>query len=504
MKTRRISLILFIALVVFVSAACDWGRDTSPTPVGTYDVDSIFQTFYNKLGGQSTLGPAISPLIIENGKYYQYTTASLMEYDSQAPPSRNIRLAPIGVGIGVRDRPQIHTENVGGQYVGGYQIYEKFVPLYNRLGGESVIGKPLAEVHKNILKERYEQYFENLGFYWIDGDTDDAVYLLAYGDWMCGQKCDDQSVRDGLIEVPTRFALPVREKAEELGLGFTGLALTEPTLADDGHVEQIYENVLMVLDLNTREVSLGRLPEPVGIAREAPNTPNPMPGMVFVPTEGNLGYNVPLLFDEYIRNYGGYEFIGKPITHVFRPDSETREQCFTNICLYERLGVDGRMQAVPVPVGVDLLKLLGEITVGSWEMYPILSPEQGQEIGIIVMNGGKPVKGAASDLTIWMPDGEVQTFQLPPTDENGETHLKLDPLMTESGMMIPYKACARLQDKQKFCVMDSFLVWELPLPSQLPPQTTSYLPIIMRNLQYYMPAFLNHYLTYMPFIGNDR
>ena len=74
MKTERISLLVLITAVVFLITACKGERQAVPTSEGTYPVEPIFQGLYNQLGGQATLGPAISPLLSENGNYYQYTT----------------------------------------------------------------------------------------------------------------------------------------------------------------------------------------------------------------------------------------------------------------------------------------------------------------------------------------------------------------------------------------------------------------------------------------------
>jgi hypothetical protein len=48
--------------------------------------------------------------------------------------------------------------------VDGYQVYDKFSGLDQELGGIEAVGKPLTGVHKNLEKNRYEQFFENLGF----------------------------------------------------------------------------------------------------------------------------------------------------------------------------------------------------------------------------------------------------------------------------------------------------------------------------------------------------
>jgi hypothetical protein len=518
MNTRRNSQIILITALVIVLSACGWGAEKTPTPTGTYPVDPVFQPYYLQLGGQSTLGPAISPVFRDRDKIYQYVVAGLLEYDSQAPVNDRVRLAPLGRDMGISEQPADHADEAAGRVVDGYLIFDKFVPLYEKLGGEPVIGKPLTEVYKNTQKNRYEQYFENLGFYWYEGDVQDAVYLLAYGDWKCGGRCQYSDVGNSIPELPSSTFAPFREKAAQLGLEFTGYAQSPPQLRQDGLVEQAYENLIMLVNLQSpQEVGLLPLPEMVGILREAPNSPLPAPGMEFVKTQENLGYNVPSQFAEYIRLHGGFDFVGLPITHLARPDATTLEQCFNNLCLRGKVMEDGSIQVRPIPLGARPEPKLNALPVGPagawdftmqmWETYPLVAPQQEQEVGVIVMSGGEPVPGISVELTLRLPGSEEQVYQLPPTDANGETQLRLDPLLVENGTLVPYKACAQIQNEQKFCVMDSFLVWQtdyVQIGQPLLPEKTSYLPFVVKNFHLYVPAFLSQYVTFMPFIGNDR
>lgn len=518
MNTRRNRQIILITALIFVFSACGWGAEKSPTPTGTYSVDPVFRSYYAQLGGQSILGPAISPVFRDKDKIFQYVVAGLLEYDSQASVNERVRLAPIGRDMPISELPADHPKEAEGRLVNGYQIFDKFVPLYDRLGGEPVVGMPLTEVYKNIQKNRYEQYFENLGFYWYEGDEDEAIYLLAYGDWKCGYLCQYPVAANSAIQLPSHSFTPFREKAAQLGLDFTGYAQAPPQLRHDGFVEQAFENLTMLVNLQSpQEIRLLPLPEMVGIVREAPGSPLPAPGMEFVKTEDNLGYNVPSQFAEYIHAHGGYDFVGQPITHLARPDPQTMEQCFANLCLRGRVLEDSSYEVRPIPLGArpepkpEAVLPAGpadawEITMQAYEMYPLVSPQQEQEIGVIVMSGGEPVPGMSVELTLRLPGGEDQVFQLPPTDTNGETQLRLDPLMVENGTLVPYKACARMQNEQQFCVMDSFLVWQtdyIQITPPLLPEKTSYLPFVVKNFHLYVPAFLSEYVTFMPFIGNN-
>ncbi len=507
MKTERISLLALITAVVFLITACKGDRQAIPTSEGTYPVDPLVQDLYKKLGGQATLGPAISPLLSEDGRYYQYTSASLIEHDPQLPEDTRTRLYPLGLDMGISDNPPEYPPGISGRFVEGFLVYDKFVPLFDRMGGVNVVGRPLGEVHWNEGKHRYEQYFENVGYYWIEGDAENAVYLLAYGDWKCGDQCQNSESIDASIEIPTSYVTSIRNEAISLGLAFTGLPLTAPYLGDDGRVEQVYENLLLASDIQApAAVYLLPLPELAGRMREAPSKPDPKPGMVFVPIDEDLGFNVPIPFDEFVNKHDGYELVGLPISHLSRLNGSQLEQCFVNMCLQGVLQVDGTLSVTPVALGYDYddKSEIDDVTIRTWESKPLVASHEEQELGVIVLSGGEPAEGIAVEMGVHQPDGKEKIYQLPPTDERGELMLKLDPMNAESGTLVPYKACAQLRNQQRFCVLDSFVIWDMgtvEITPTLPPYQTSYLPFVMRNLHLYMPAFLNHYLTYMPFVG---
>ena len=516
MNTRPNRLILLLTIIIILISACNLEKAKTPTPEGTYSLDPIFQKYYNQLGGKSVLGDAISPVFSEQGKFYQYVVVGLLMYD---PSDRSTRLAPIGRDLGVRENPSSFQAGEAGRYLDGYRIFDRFVPLYDRLGGEAVVGKPLTEAHFNLEKSRYEQYFENLGFYWLEGDAEDNVHLLAYGDWECREHCPNVVDPNAAISWSSRIPEVFSRVIEQNGLGFTGFALSAPYVNQEGKVEQIYQNLIMLTDPGVSENAyLLNLPERVGKLRESPGAPSPVPGMRFFAIQENLGYNVPLIFDEYIQAHGGYNFIGQPTTHVTRPNLQTIEQCFVNLCLQGELNSEGKMDVRPLALGIkyrDIYKPVEgisgmekslEVTMQLWESYPLISPEQEQEIGVVVFSGGEPIPDVSAELTVRMPDGEEQVYQLPPTDQQGETRLRLDALNAENGTLVPYRACVQLKNQQKFCVMDSYLIWHTgveEIKTILPPEKTSYLPFVIKNFHMYVPAFVNRYMTFMPFIGRS-
>jgi hypothetical protein len=246
---------------------------------------------------------------------------------------------------------------------------------------------------------------------------------------------------------------------------------------------------------------------------EPPREPNPMPDMLFFPVGDNLGYNIPQIFVDYIRAHGDFDFIGEPISHSSRPDTGTIEQCFKNLCLEGSFSTEGEILVKPQPLGKEFegkiispptpVGGLTDITLQVWERYSLISSSQEQEIGAVVMSGGKPYEDALVEITVGMPDGGEQIYRPAPTDENGETNLKLAPIQAKNGTLIPYKTCLLLPESQQFCVMDSFIIWQTDVieitPTVLPDKTT-YLPFVVRNFRMYVPALLESIPTYLPLI----
>jgi len=174
---RRRRLAIIILLISLAISACSDSRQTITPDASLYAVDPVFREFYNILGGRAVLGEVISPVKVENGVTYQYTVAGKMTFDPKAPLPQKFQLAPLGreLGIGISSDTN-------------WEVAESFKTLYKKLNGLPFVGKPLTGLIFNGEKDRYEQYFENLGFY-QGPETDGEVRLLPYGAWRCGEEC---------------------------------------------------------------------------------------------------------------------------------------------------------------------------------------------------------------------------------------------------------------------------------------------------------------------------
>jgi len=505
---KNISYLAFFILLSISVAACSLSNGGDRPSEDVYSVDPLFRSFYNDLGGQERIGPAISPAFESEGVLYQYTESALMRYDGGQPSDQRFQLAPLGVEMGIYEIPESGPERNDRMYIGGHPIYPKFEALYEELGGIGIVGEPLTRVHKNERKQRYEQYFENLGFYWIEGDPDQEAHLLAYGAWKCGFSCRDTAPSNSRVVLPSRTAAPFVKTASKYGLSFTGYAISEPFIGSDGNLEQIYENIVFFANpehpdqVNLRSVALI-----LDVPQDDPEAPSDDPDMHFYPIGSGLGYNIPVEFMDFVSHRGGFEISGPPVSHLNQIDESTFRQCFRNICLELQKGDQNQAVVQAVPLGytykefyyqpledLDSLASGTEVSLQVWENYPMISPGQEQEVGVALFAGGEPLANVSPELILTLPDGSKESYRLPQTGEDGRSQYRLDSISAENGTLIPYQVCVDTPDGPRFCVIDSYLIWEadfVTVSTPQPPQFQTHIPLILRNIKIYMPALVD-------------
>jgi hypothetical protein len=380
--------------------------------------------------------------------------------------------------MGIVEPPVLPPDSPGAVYIDGHVIYEGFVPVYRKMGGARFVGKPLTEAHFNPGKKRVEQYFENVGFAWMEEDSPENVFLLAYGAWKCDVYCRHQAPLSAEIELPSRkyseVEKPFREVVSRLGSDFTGFALTEPYLADDGNLDQIYENVVLTAKPdNPARVWLRPVPEKVGIEAEPLNPPSLQAGMFFYSMNDSMGYNVPEAYLDYITRHGGMEVSGTPVGELYRASDMVFRQCFSNLCLQYHLNAPSGMRIRPAPLGYIYrdkyyhpandsflsTQSIRATALQVWERYQFVSSDQPEELGVSVFENQTPLRDREPILILTLPDGTEKTYHFPPTGPDGKSFLKLDPIQASNGTLIPYKVCISSLTDELFCTMDSFVIW---------------------------------------------
>jgi hypothetical protein len=460
------TLLLVAGLIV---ACSEDNLAAKPINIQVYAIDPTFREFYNKFGGASVLGDAISPVQRDGDSAYQYTMGALLVSDPQKP--QRIHFAPIGLDLGIGEPPVPDGSQPGDYYVGGHYIYKNFVNLYLQLGQENYVGKPLTEVRFNQENRRYEQYFENLGFYQLEGEPQDSVHLLAYGAWKCGSPCSVTPPPNALVSQEPVVKAPFSDGVRKLGADFTGAPLSEAYQAVDGKLEQIFENVVLMDDPNDSSgVRLRPVEGMLGVTPDQLESDSKDPASTFYPVQGDQGYNVPNFLMDYINQHGGLDVTGSPISTYSQLNDQVHHQCFLNLCL----NVDQNNHIQPAPLGynyrdrfrkvasqstIDAGDAEKEVTLQVWNSYPMVSSTQDQEIGVSIQENNGPLANLEPVLVVTLPDGSQQPYKMPPTNQDGQSHFRVGPISAPNGTLIPYQVCISIRAGERYCYKDSYLIW---------------------------------------------
>jgi hypothetical protein len=469
---RTLYLLISLFFLVTVLVACATRNDSPTTSLdGTYPLDPVFDSLYQELGGITHFGPAISPSVKQGDMIYQYTIAALFQHDRRSGVTS---LAPVGKELGFQSVPDESSAVPGDRVINGVRIFPPFVGLFEKLGGVSVVGNPLSEVRYDERLGRYEQYFENLGFYQLVNDPTQKVYLLAYGAWMCQQSCSYPIPQNSRMDIPITKAEPFVEFVSHYGIEFSGYALTEPYIAPDGLIEQVYENMVLVLNPeHPEQVNLRSVPGLIGIETEPVEKADGDEQHRFVAVDGKKGYNVPKRFMDYLEKHGGVSIAGMPITRIQNIDQRLQKQCFERLCLEDVIDLNGDQIVRPSKLGYSYRKMYSgeqaeagkvfkgsQLTIRPWENHPIIPPDQRQEIGANIYSGNEPLQGITAELILTYPNGDEKVYEMPPTNAEGKTQMTLQPIPGENGTLVSYRICVRDLQGERFCVKDSFLLWK--------------------------------------------
>lgn len=508
-KIRPIYLLIVCALFLNGCQGAE-GTPQIPQTPSRYSIDPLFREFYEAKGGESRLGLVISPLISEGRRTVQYVENAKLVYDPQAPSGQRFSFAPLGLELIVPEPPlPAPPPDSPLRYEGGHYIFPDFYPLHEQYGPR-LAGKPLTEVRYNLIRDRYEQYFENLGFYRLKGQAE--VRLLPYGVWACRERCNIAGLynQSNIIDSAGVGAIDAtfRPFIEKFGSDFSGHVLRPAERNSQGQWQQIMENIVLVADGPNQAETVRLLPvsKLLDITPEAPRRARGDPDYYFYPVRGDQrGYEIPNFFLEYLQKHGGFAVSGAPIIHYSPLGDLFYHQCFENLCLYYNPSAPEGAQVRPEPLGfayyshiskpkpspsptlappteaspvvsstpspteespTPTLQLaptpswLREIAIQVWKRYRELRPSKAQQIGVWILENNQPKAGQQVELTLFMPDGSQPTFLLPLTNHQGHASLTLPPLQAPKGALIYFKVCLLISPEMRACVKDYFVIWQ--------------------------------------------
>ena len=464
---------LILILVVGTISAC---ANVEQNSAGYYLVDPRFSDLYQRLQGDEVLGPPISNKKYQAGTNLekQYFEGVVMVYDPDQSP--HYYLAPVGIEAGFSDLPNPEPENPNARYLNGYIIPLEFSQFYDSLGGERWVGLPLTRARFNPEKGRVEQYFENMGFFRFEGDPPGVVHLMPYGLWKCAGECSQYpGVQNAGISASAveEVQSPFGEAIARFGTSFTGQAVSSAYRAEDGTIEQIFQNVVLYQD-NSSPLGVGLRPISRLLSKSdgSYQARGDSSEYYFWEAEDGLGYYVPGYFLDFINQYFGFEVSGAPISKLVEIRDGVFEQCFENYCLLQDAAADPGQAVRILPQGQKYKdnfqrdvktsreepQVVRNIQLDIWEQLPQISSQEKQQIGACIHDGAAPLVNIPAEITLNFNGAGQYTYQFGPTDSGGCAFLELDPILAANGTTVDYEVCF-VGLENDFCQRDSYLIW---------------------------------------------
>lgn len=473
----------FLVIVAGLLGGCYEGNDISKDneegvhrSTLTIEIDPVFRSFYEHHGGDEVFGRAISPVQKKGSSEYQCTEAACIMFNPNQPENDRFKLASLGNEMGIFE-PQVPDPHDDAMFINGHIIYHEFVPLYQKLGGMNFVGRPLTEVRFNPHAKRFEQFYENLGLYRSVSAQPGTVKLLAYGTWSCGSFCQDRSTHSGAVDIYPNIALPFNEFVQRIGTDLTGFPLTKAYLAPDGKIEQIFERVVLAFEPGVVDrVILRKLPVELGLPINERDESGASTVMGSQQNSGINGYDIPIMFWEFIENHGGFSVSGAPISNPAFQKDELYKQCFENYCMKYDGGLGESNLVKPEMLGyayrdiyyqnlpsVSRMTTRGdEVILQAWAKYSSIGSEMEQEFWARVMKNDVLLQEGELFLIQFLPDGDHMRMEFPLTLEDGRTSIVVPSIHAPNGTLIPFQVCMVTEDGQDICVSDNYLIWNLP------------------------------------------
>lgn len=405
---------------------------------------SEFADFWSRGGGLTTYGPPLAAPRRSNGVLRQTFLAVEMIYDPEdrATP---VRLAPLGWELGLAEPavPPIDNDSSGYDPETGHTLYAGFAQLYKDLGGKPVVGAPITDVA--FRDGQIIQYFENLGMTRPENASPADTRLVALGlaarpsGVSFGVDPQAPVVSDLIRERPfARFLEPLG------GETIFGQPISNPYLAGDGALEQVYERaVVFSPDGSNRNAAFRPLGSRQGAAQE-PAAPSEEGGALFFES---TGHNVVWAFADFYREHQGEVTLGMPLEEMVLGDNRMRQRFENNVLEY-RFDLPSQLAVQLAPLGRAYLAENPPPTAaptevaGEQESQPpaqsvepgairlvaalgsaVLDPDSEQTLEIRILDeNDSPVQESTVTIRI-VTRNRDRRQTLPPTDDEGTTRL---------------------------------------------------------------------------------
>lgn len=483
---------LLLSLLLILSLSGCGGDDSIGNNVSQpFSIAPVFQDFYQEIDGDEIFGGIISPPISEGNFIYQYTVNFLLIKDLQKEGEKGIRFYPVGREFALPETNSRRAEREGAIYKDGIAIYGEFLPYYEKLGRGFRLGKPLTGLRYNPQAERFEQLFEGGGMYMSAADLSGGVKFLAYGAWKCGAACVFPVRREAEVILSKQIDPHFLPFVRDVGLDFTGFALTASYISGENKIQQVFENVVIEADVNKPEqITLVEVPKFLGIFQDTPVAKSVGSDGIFIPVAGDKGFNVLPGFAQYIQEYGGLDLFGAPIGEAKSLGNGILQQCFQYVCLEEDSRLEGVYRIRLSPLGLQYLYLKNpqvedavqappptpaleegnsssnkpgkEVSMEVWAARPWVGKNETQQVNAVVQINGQPQQGIIPQIILFKPDGEKINLDMPATDESGKSTIQLPAIDALNGTLIYYQVCIQLNSGTEYCAEGKYSIWAQP------------------------------------------
>ena len=232
----------------------------------------------------------------------------------------------------------------------------RFLPLYQTLGGEEVLGEPISPIMEEDQGERWCQYTMNAKMCVLNGHTDLDAYSLApvvveselmpKGSHQHVVQQETGKIVDGYVIHPDFISM-----YEKLyGTIFTGQPLGNAWVNyDEGRIEQYFENVVIAQDLDDTTRTAYLLP--VAHAACTYGCDISIDEGVFLPAVQTQPEQVTSPFSTFMSKINGSDF-GQPLTKPFINQDGLQVQIFENAAIASQ--PDNLSEASFLPLAYEL------------------------------------------------------------------------------------------------------------------------------------------------------
>lgn len=452
-------------LLLALSGCSPAGPRAAQTEDARYTIAPPIQTFLIENDLEGKFGPALEPPRVEGGISRQTFLAAELEHDADAEQGQGVRLLPLGVRLGLAEPPVPPGADTAGRYFDatGHFLYPGFVQRYEQLGGEDLLGAPISEA--KFREGKIFQYFENVGMYKQEDAPPLDAGLLALGAASRPELSPAVTEDTAVVLPPSIVFQPFAPFIEPFGgEALFGPPLTEPYLAPDGALEQVYERaVLFSEDADPESAGLRRLGAALGPA-EPPALPADEPDALYFE---QTGHNVRWALAEFYQSHGGDEILGLPLGEG-ELSGDVMTQRFEKGVLEYHYDLPPDLAIQLAPLGRRFLEAAavtpattatpawrsqgtiaptpggpeGTVRLKTWPLHPVMGQGQQQIIYIEAKDDrGEPIAGITPLMAIYRNGSELYP-PLGATDVNGMTSLSLSPIEFQPGEIVNYEVVA--------------------------------------------------------------